>query len=209
MRSHLPLVLAAAILSGSCASVALDDPDFIDPGPIPEPEAEAEPAASGAPAAVRAERPAPLIGWDGSPIGASTPIGAGRSGGPVEVQLPAHDVKPSEGGRMYILELYQAVLEERDALRIELGALDAEVERQRAALEEGQGEIERLEARVAELQAGREALLAENIELAERLLTVQIGRLEAERLLLEIRIAERRRTPPTVEVDGEAKGGTE
>jgi chromosome segregation ATPase len=97
-------------------------------------------------------------------------------------------VQPGESGRTTILELYQNVLEERDALVQRVGALEADRAKLRQHLRDADQEIEVLAARVTELEAAREQLQLQNEDLAGRLLTAQIRRLESEKVLFETKL---------------------
>ncbi len=124
----------------------------------------------------------PLLAWDGGVIaGAPQGVVTEESGTPRGLQSPP-------GGRMHIIELYQQVLDERDALAEEVESLQRALEQTGAALEEERRKSAQLELRVAGLEEGHRGLLEENRELAARLATAQIRRLEAEKLLLEARI---------------------
>ncbi|MCC6406158.1 MAG: hypothetical protein IT453_03255 [Planctomycetes bacterium] len=119
--------------------------------------------------------PAVLYGRDGKPVGAA-PRGA------VAEQDQA-------GGRMTLLELYQKSCEERDALLAELELVRADLERTQTALLDAQQRIAGYEtSSTSELQS-LDALRAENLDLAARLATAHIRRMEAEKTLLELRIA--------------------
>ena len=128
-----------------------------------------------------------LYARDGTPVSAAGSV-AQEPVGP----LSTRDLAGSQGGRMYILELYQNVIEERDGLALEVSALQAELEATRAALIEADGEIGELQATVASMQAEQQSMLEENLELAARLTTAQIRRLQAEKLLLEVRLEQER-----------------
>lgn len=148
-------------------------------------------APAGAPAGTPAGMPAlapddtPLLGWDGGVVdGARAGV---REGDPGQ-----GGIQPSSTGRMHIIELYQHVLDERDALRREVEALTAALERSQTTLAQMHEQEQRLEARVSELQEQTEALENENADLAARLTTAQIRRLEAEKVLLETRIEQLR-----------------
>jgi DNA repair exonuclease SbcCD ATPase subunit len=113
-------------------------------------------------------------------------------------QQLARDVRPSEDGRTYLLELYQRAIEERDALASDARALTAELERARATLAERDRTQAELMRRIAELESERERRAAESFELAARLTTAQIRRLQVEKALLEARLAEAAASePPT------------
>ncbi|MBM3991039.1 MAG: hypothetical protein FJ298_08525 [Planctomycetes bacterium] len=130
-----------------------------------------------------------LYARDGSVIGADagSPEGAPRATQP---GVADRQLGPSEGGRMYILELYQKAIDERDALELEVRSVQAELERARAAAAKAENEQSGSAGRIGALEEENRRLLAENIELSARLTTAQIRRLQAEKLLLEARIAE-------------------
>ena len=125
----------------------------------------------------------PLLSWDGGVVDGA-PQGELRSG-----TSGAHGLQPTTEGRMHILELYQDVLDERDALRMEVEALTAALERAQSNLKGTNESSVELEARLAAYEEGNRALREENREMAARLTTAQIRRLESEKLLLETRIA--------------------
>lgn len=152
--------------------------------------APGRPAASGSdggatiersePSAAPRREDAPLLGWNGGVVLDS----------PTQ-EAPSHGIEPGQG-RMRILSLYQQVLDERDALRDELQATADAMEgaqRHQVELEE---ENRTLRERVVELENAQASMQAENLDLAARLTTAQIRRLEAERLLLETKIADLR-----------------
>ncbi len=168
----------AALASASCATV---------PIPIENPVREASPAAPRAPAVqateIAVETPR-LYARDGSVVD-----GAPR--GQVETrERLVHDLQPSGGGRMYILELYQQVMNERDDLQRELHQLEQERQRQNEQLTSAEERQVRLEERVTALEQEQRRLVEENLELAGRLTSAQIGRLEVERLLLQAKVRE-------------------
>jgi len=101
---------------------------------------------------------------------------------------PTHSVEPAESGRTTILELYQGVLDERDGLVRRVSALEADRAKLQEHLRNSEGEVATLELRTASLEVARDEAQAENVELGGRLLTAQIRRLEAEKLLLESKI---------------------
>lgn len=127
-----------------------------------------------------------LYARDGTPVSASGPSGAQEPSGP----LSARDLAGGQGGRMYILELYQNVIEERDVLSHEVLALGDELERARQALLSADQRGMELETRLAAAAEENQRLAAENVDLAGRLTTAQIRRLQAEKILLEQRLAE-------------------
>jgi len=131
-----------------------------------------------------------LYARDGTPVLSSGPIpGRESSGQEPSSPLAARDLAGS-GGRMYILELYQSVIEERDMLSLEVDALTDELERARQALIGADQRNAELEGRLQTAAEENRRLREENVELAGRLTTAQIRRLQAEKILLEQRLAE-------------------
>ena len=141
--------------------------------------------------------PAQLYARDGSVVNPA-------KNGAQEAGVADRDLAPSEGGRMYILELYQKAIDDRDALELEVRSAQSELERARASVTKAQAEQQTAAERVAALEAENQRLLAENVELAARLTTAQIRRLQAEKLLLENRLAELRSSAPTLPVSNGA-----
>jgi hypothetical protein len=113
---------------------------------------------------------------------------------------------------MHIIELYQEALDERDQLRIEVGELGIALERADEALGAGAAKSAALEERAGELEAEVQRLISQNQDLAARLATAQIRRLEAEKLLLETRLDEHRaraRRDASLRATGAARGAEE
>ncbi len=106
----------------------------------------------------------------------------------VEGQPGNHDVQPTETGRMHLLELYQGAIDEREALELELAGVQGALDRAYAELDSKNLELEQRAGVQSQLEAERDALQAQNAELAGRLATAQIRRLEAEKMLLEAKI---------------------
>ena len=127
-----------------------------------------------------------LYARDGRPVEAGDP----GDGDGEQQPLSARELAGNQGGRMYILELYQNVIEERDQLSLEVEALAGEIERARAALAAADQRIAELEAALGAANAENQRQRAENVDLAGRLATAQIRRLQAEKILLELRLAE-------------------
>jgi chromosome segregation ATPase len=118
-------------------------------------------------------------------------------------ETPApRDLAPSEGGRMYLLELYQKAIDERDALEGELRSTRAELARARESLAGSDRSATDLQAEIARLADENRRLQDENVELAARLTTAQIRRLQVEKALLEARIAEIAAAKASTETDG-------
>jgi hypothetical protein len=126
--------------------------------------------------------PATLYGFDGSPV---------QSHGPGSVTANpdlGHAVQPGDGSRLYLLELYQQAMDSNDALAREVTNLNAAIEVTEARNTELIAERDDVRAKLATLTEERAHAEAQNLELAGRLTTAQIRRLEAEKLLLEATI---------------------
>lgn len=98
----------------------------------------------------------------------------------------------SGSSRAHMFEQFQRLEEDRETLRLQVGALNSELMRlqnealQRAELEQRSLEAsDSLRAQVERLEEVNRQLTRENEDLAGRLLTAQIRRLEAEKSLLE------------------------
>lgn len=123
-----------------------------------------------------------LYGRDGSPVSV-------QRGGTIEPgREPSHSLDSGDGSRMYILELYQQAIDEKEALEIEVRALGAALDKANDAIEQEAMRVAELQKFSEGLQADVSRLESEGMELAERLTTAQIRRLEAEKLLLEAKI---------------------
>jgi len=126
--------------------------------------------------------------------------------GPADGAKPAGPQSRELGdgsGRMVLLELYQNVIEERDALSLEVSSLRAELEKSHAAQKSAETEALAKTSRVEALEAERTKLAADSLEMAGRLTTAQIRRLQAEKLLLEHKIEAQRARVATAQ--GEAR----
>jgi hypothetical protein len=99
---------------------------------------------------------------------------------------PQHesDAEP-QGSRMFLLERYQGVVDERDGMAREIMGLNAMINSVRSQMATLRVELSASNSTCGERQSNIERLMAENTALAERLTTAQIARLEAERILLE------------------------
>jgi TolA-binding protein len=147
-----------------------------------------EPARPSDPAA-GAESPAEA-GFGGTRLYARDGSIVGTQDGSSSTTGPHRELAPSEGGRMYILELYQKAIDERDGLAREARTLRDDLNLARADVAERERRLAEAQARIEQMSAENKRLLDENIELAARLTTAQIRRLQVEKILLEARIAE-------------------
>lgn len=162
-RAVLALALAA------CASCIVTDP-----GPPP---GEARRSESAAPPPTQ---PSVLYARDGTPV----PVGAQPVG---DGSVP-HTPTVGAESRTFLLELYQETVDAKEALEREVRSLHADVSELRTSLAAREAELQAERGRAEGLEAERQRLSGENAELAARLVTAQIRRLEAERLLLESKV---------------------
>jgi hypothetical protein len=124
----------------------------------------------------------PLYAWDGGVVdGAPQGRVTAQDGTPRGLETPP-------AGRMHIIELYQAVLDERDSLATEVERLRKDLQDTQLALEAKTRATEELSARVAALEASYKELSEDNQSIAARLVQAQIRRLEAEKMLLETKL---------------------
>ncbi len=123
-----------------------------------------------------------LYGRDGSPV--SVQRGGTVDGG----RRPTHELESPDGSRMYILELYQQAIDEKEALEIEVQALSAALTKANDALQQGVQRTGDLQKMLEGLRSEVKRLDSEGQDLASRLQTAQIRRLEAEKLLLEAKL---------------------
>ena len=130
------------------------------------------------------------------PWGTASPEWEKRSFGGVVEPAPQGEVTRSgwpqheseaepQGSRMFLLERYQEVVDERDSMAREIMGLNAMIESARDDMNKLRVELSTSNTTCDERQTSIEKLMAENTALAERLTIAQIARLEAERILLE------------------------
>jgi len=161
--THSICSLALALALGACAVGNRTRTD-LPPGPVPD--------AGGAQV---------LYARDGSIV---------QSDGKASVQAPNPSTgrAPQEGSRTFMLELYQKAIDEKEALALEIKNLEATLEKSRNELAASVKEKDELQKKHDALEAERARLQEENFDLAGRLVTAQIRRLEAEKILLESKI---------------------
>jgi len=129
----------------------------------------------------------PLYARDGSVV-AVPPKSSSR----VEPETK-RDLGDREGSRPYLLELYQKTVEEKNALAADVESFKAALEQERKLNGQGAEERALLRAEISKLTQERDGARGESIDLASRLTTAQIARLEAEKALLQVQIANRQR----------------
>tara|TARA_R110002126_G_scaffold28577_2_gene95315 strand:+ start:5965 stop:6660 length:696 start_codon:yes stop_codon:yes gene_type:complete len=129
-----------------------------------------------------------LYGRDGSPVGVAPARNASNGVTVVSDDPLGHGLEGQRGSRLVLLDLYQQAVDERDELLLE-------VEGQHEMLSAADSRIQGLEAKVAMMQAQMDAttlerntLQGQTHELAERLVTAQMRRLQAEKRYLETAI---------------------
>lgn len=123
-----------------------------------------------------------LYARDGSAVSQDPPSSVATSTAPV------HDVSAQGGSRMYLLDLYQKAMDEKDALALEVKSSNAALERAQSALSAAEKKRDVLARKSQDLEAELQRAQADNQDLAARLTTAQIRRLEAEKLLLEAKL---------------------
>jgi hypothetical protein len=183
--TRIQLACLASLLCGACASTGSDRP-------------EAKPNAQTT-AAAPADLPRVLYSRDGKPV-MEAPAGEPRGD-----QALRREINAGEGGRATLLELYTTAMANRTALIEEVSALRATLEGERKTLTESGDERTALRAELAKVSRERDALKAETLDLAARLTTAQIARLEAEKALLEMQIDARLREEAAASVKGSSK----
>ncbi len=131
-------------------------------------------------------------GRDGRPIGASSPdgspVGSSTAGAVTQTTRPMNDglaETGSTGSRGTILEKYLAVVEELEILRPQNEDLDLALEMSEMRANDLTEQLKSLQMDFQNLSADKQVADSDNYELAARLATAQIARLEAERALLE------------------------
>lgn len=129
----------------------------------------------------------PLYARDGSVV-AVPPRGTAR----VDPE-PKRDIGDHEGSRMTLLELYQKAMEDKNAAAIQIENMQAAMAEEQKVAAQAAEERALLRAEITKLTRERDAARAESVDLAARLTTAQIARLEAEKTLLEVQIANRQR----------------
>jgi len=176
LAGALACVLLPGCLALPLGSATCQHPECVDApkASVPVEASSAEPDAW----ARSFEEPSVLYSRDGKPVQRESTV-ASVPAEPAGL-VGTRDVERPETGRLYLLELYQQAVDERDDL------LD-EVMRQEAFLLELRAANAALETQVAEVQAHSITLEADkqraeqkSFELASRVTAAQIGRLQAE-----------------------------
>ncbi len=137
--------------------------------------------------------PTGLYGRDGRPVGIQpgdgSPVGASAPGAVVQTRHPMNDgvaTGPTVGGsRDTILDKYLAVVDELETLRPENEDLHLALEMSEMRANDFSEQLKSMQIAYDDLGKSKQAADSQTYELAARLATAQIARLEAERALLE------------------------
>ncbi|MCP3914778.1 MAG: hypothetical protein GY711_04360 [bacterium] len=122
-----------------------------------------------------------LYARDGSPVTQPKP------GVVIEIGEPVgHPLEEAGGSRLVLLDLYQIAVDERDELGLEVQAMTQSMTSERARYAELERRFQEMEAKFEVVRSEKGQLEVQNLDLAARLTTAQIRRLEAEKLLLEV-----------------------
>jgi len=181
----------AGLLAFACSACA-------GAGSKPEPSAQQTTNAS-MPAAAEGV----LYSRDGTPVAGGIPGANGADARPKRL------IGEGEGGRASLLELYTKVVANRSELAEEVTALRATLEGERKSATEGADERTALRTELAQVSRERDALKAETLDLAARLTTAQIARLEAQKALLELQIDARTREEAAATAKDKKRAGGE
>jgi chromosome segregation ATPase len=103
-------------------------------------------------------------------------------------QEPRRELGAQEGSRVYLLELYQKAMDEKNALALEVESLRATLDDERKSATATTTEEDQLKTNLAQVTQERDALKAQALDLAARVTSAQIARLEAEKALLQLQI---------------------
>ncbi|QDV05037.1 hypothetical protein Poly30_05320 [Planctomycetes bacterium Poly30] len=128
-------------------------------------------------------RPVGVASPDGSPVGNAAPGAITQTTHPMNDGVARDD--GSGGSRGTMLEKYLAVVEELDILRPQNEDLQLALEMSEMRANDLTEQLKALQVAYDELGASKQTSDSQNFELAARLATAQIARLEAERALLE------------------------
>ncbi|MFT5048621.1 MAG: hypothetical protein ACI8QZ_000008 [Chlamydiales bacterium] len=113
-----------------------------------------------------------------------TPVQQASSAASVPLEPPGmldtRDVERPETGRLYLLELYQQAVDERDDLLDEVMRQEAFLLELRTANAVLVTQVSEVQAHSMELDADKQRAEQQSFELASRLTAAQIGRLQAE-----------------------------
>jgi hypothetical protein len=194
--SHLTLLgLLCATTLGGCALPTVKalpaDATTVDANPTSTAHSEqlsTSAVASTQPAwAENGNRQQPLLyARDGSVVSEQRP-------GTVSItEDPGQAAGADTGSRWTLLEQYQASIQRSEDLEFEIRGLTKDLEAAEAREQQLAAELGALNAQMAKMIEKLELVQDQNIDLASRLTTAQIRRLQSEKLLLEAKLDGRR-----------------
>lgn len=192
---HLPGSILLLTLAAGCANVPLS-PGHRSARPVS--------GTDGWSASAPAGDEAVLYARDGTPVRRTESTTAASTAG--EGEAPPRGIQ-AEGAasRPYMLELYQSAVQRGDDLALEVEALDRRLHEAEQREAEQRQRVRQLEEQLAALTDERDRIQAQSFELASRLTTAQVRRLEAEKLLLETMLEQTRAESRAEEIE-EATG---
>jgi hypothetical protein len=168
-----PIALLPALLLGLSACAAAPSGTAPTQGSVSPNAPAGTPAVEGT-----------LYARDGSVVAAGA-----QSQQPVRPDAePKREIGDGAGSRVYLLELYQRSMEEKNALSLEVESLRATLDAERKTAAAAAGEQEKLRTELAQVTLERDGLRTQAFDLAARVTSAQIARLEAEKALLEHKI---------------------
>lgn len=195
LRTHIAAAAALVVVSSSCRSdLSLADIRYGYPESVVEAQAETpsqdqvNDLQSGWSPAPDAGSQRGLLSWeDGSPVAQDRPGTVTTTTAPINPGLDAPEAVGG-GSRSTLLDRYQAAMSRNDDLELANGDLAATLTATEETLLRTSQELAELKVRFDELSTERTQVQQRNLDLAARLATAQIARLEAERSLLEATI---------------------
>jgi len=131
-----------------------------------------------------------------------TPVDTGPKGSMRVEAEPKREIGEAEGSRASLLELYTNAVAEKNALTEEVLNLRVALDMERHNVAVGIDERTVLRTEMTKLIRERDAAKTESMDLAARLTTAQIARLETQKQLLEIQIEARQREETAAIIQG-------
>lgn len=183
MKARNTTTLFGALLCALSASCALPSIKALPADPPPADISQQGARSNAQPAWAGNKVDAPqLYARDGSLVNAQKP-------GTLTVSPETgQSVGEEKNTRWTLLEQYQSSVQHNEELEIELRALTLALEQSEAREEQLSAELVEQKAQMAELEERLGTLGGHNVELASRLTTAQIRRLQSEKLLLEAKL---------------------
>jgi len=183
MKVRNTTTLFGALLCAFAASCALPSVKAMPADPPPTDIVQPGARANTQPAWAANKLDTPqLYARDGSLVNAQEP-------GTVSVSPQTGQIAGEESGsRWTLLEQYQASVQKNEELEIELRALTKALEQSEEREKQLSAELVEQSAAMVELEEKLGTLGGHNVELASRLTTAQIRRLQSEKLLLEAKL---------------------